>query len=303
MITSRLRALYTLRPIQNVATAKLKQALARAGVCFSGLLGPGGGHGDNAASISAAAALAAGAASSSSSSLHLSDLLGPASATQEGEEEAAADLFAAVAGWRAVLSLWERNVHLCQQLFSNYALALEPIAPGPAAAEASLWEAQGARPSPLAPWSSWAFAEAGQAVRSLSFEQLKALLTDFGIFPHLLDLQSLYRTFRSVKLWEWSLGDAVMPSTYAPDEGADSIDGLATYTLFRPTRPGSPDHSVSGSAVRDLPTRSPYAAHMHAHATPPPSPSAAQAAKDPLGVAAARKSLNLSLAYVFCSDL
>jgi hypothetical protein len=136
-------------------------------------------------------------------------------------------------------------------------------------------------------------------VRSLSFEQLKVFLTDFGVFPHLLDLQSLYRTFRSVKLWEWALGDSVMPSSYAPEwceDEVEAVSGLPSYPLFRPVRPSSPDQSVAGSAALH---RSPPAASAHIHATPPPSPSAAQAARDPLGVAAARRSINLSLAYVF----
>ena len=43
----------------------------------------------------------------------------------------------------------------------------------------------------------------------MSFENLKAFLTDFEIFPHHIDFQTLARVYRSVKLWEWAWCDSL----------------------------------------------------------------------------------------------
>ena len=43
----------------------------------------------------------------------------------------------------------------------------------------------------------------------MSFENLKAFLTDFELFPHHIDFQTLARVYRSVKLWEWAWCDSL----------------------------------------------------------------------------------------------
>ncbi len=47
------------------------------------------------------------------------------------------------------------------------------------------------------------------AEKMMSFENLKAFLTDFEVFPHHIDFQTLARVYRSVKLWEWAWCDSL----------------------------------------------------------------------------------------------
>ena len=120
--------------------------------------------------------------------------------------------------------------------------------------------------APLPLWNTTGHASAsGQSVLLLSFDQLLVLLKDFGVLGPLIDLHRLHRAFKAVKLWEWALSDAAAP----PPSAASSREPQ----LFRPatvaTAKASAGDNEQGRAALDT--------------------------LDPLGVAAASRSLNLTL--------
>jgi hypothetical protein len=44
----------------------------------------------------------------------------------------------------------------------------------------------------------------------LNIDHCKEMLQDFHLLPQLIDVQTFYRQFRSVKLWEWDIADYVL---------------------------------------------------------------------------------------------
>lgn len=61
-----------------------------------------------------------------------------------------------------------------------------------------------------------------QSTFMMSLENLNSFLKDFGVLPVLIDINSLIRIFRSVKLWEWELADSLLSLHYNVSGGGHS---------------------------------------------------------------------------------
>jgi hypothetical protein len=93
---------------------------------------------------------------------------------------------------------------------------------------------------------------AGPLKLLMNVENCKEMLQDFQLLPQLVDVTTFLRIFRSVKLWEWEVGDFVCKSSIKRSSSNDDQSIVSSYSTLNGTTAVSTKQEVDPNDPYDF---------------------------------------------------